>query len=84
MLYSGGVWAVTCTHPLAGTTYAIPLGDRSRAWDLIKVVIPRQWGGNVCQVDDPQYYMDRGFPGYPSGGSPIQKDAVCAAWAQLL
>ena len=55
MLYSGGVWAVTCTRPIEGTSYGIPLGDRSRAWDLIKVVIPRQWGGNVCKVDDPQF-----------------------------
>jgi len=61
LLYSGGVWAVTCTHPLAGTTYAIPLGDRSRAWDMIKIVIPRQWGGNVCKVDDPQFTWTEDF-----------------------
>ena len=29
MLYSGGVWALTCTDPAKGRRYGIPLGDGS-------------------------------------------------------
>ena len=34
---------------MAGTTYGIPLGDKSKAWDLITVVIPRRWAGNTAR-----------------------------------
>jgi hypothetical protein len=54
MLWSGGVWGLTCTLPREGTTYGIPLGDDS-AWDSFSVVIPRRWGGgHTSLVNDPQ------------------------------
>ncbi len=45
MLYSGGVWALTCTVPTPGTQYAIPVGDGS-SWDAFTMVAFRQWGGH--------------------------------------
>jgi hypothetical protein len=53
MLWSGGVWALTCTRPARATTYEIPLGDGS-AWDVFNVVIPKRWAGHTSKVDDPQ------------------------------
>jgi hypothetical protein len=44
MLYSGGVWGLTCTVPRAGTRYAVPLGDGS-AWDAFPLVLFRTWAG---------------------------------------
>lgn len=45
MLYSGGIWALTCTVPAKGTRYAIPLGDGSE-WDAFRMVYFRRWGGH--------------------------------------
>jgi hypothetical protein len=56
MLYSGGVWALTCTAPKAGTRYAAPLGDGSR-WDNFHVVYFRRWAGNDALVRDPQFTL---------------------------
>lgn len=44
MLWSGGLWALTCTVPGAGASYTIPLGDDS-AWDYATMVTFRTWGG---------------------------------------
>jgi hypothetical protein len=44
MLYSCGVWALTCTLPTADTRYGIPLGDGSE-WDCFNLVMFRKWGG---------------------------------------
>ena len=54
MLYSGGVWGLTCTAPMPGTRYGIPVGDRS-AWDSFSMVFFRSWGGgHTGAYDDPQ------------------------------
>lgn len=54
MLYSGHVWALTCTNPNPERQYGIPLGDDS-AWDCFKMVYYRRWGGeHTGQVNDPQ------------------------------
>jgi hypothetical protein len=53
MLWSGGVWALTCTLPRKGTTYGIPLGDGSD-WDTYAIVIPRRWAGHESPPNDPQ------------------------------
>ncbi|MCC7519983.1 MAG: hypothetical protein IT578_12465 [Verrucomicrobiae bacterium] len=45
MLYSVGLWALTCTLPGKGARYAIPLGDGS-AWDAFALVFFRRWGGH--------------------------------------
>jgi len=45
MLYSGGVWALTCTLPTKGTQYAVPIGDGS-SWDAFNMVFFREWGGH--------------------------------------
>lgn len=53
MLWSGGVWALTCTLPVKGCTYGIPLGDGS-SWDVFAIVVPKAWAGHVARVNDPQ------------------------------
>jgi len=53
MLWSGGLWGLTCTDPGGGKTYAIPLGDRSE-WDIFGVFIPKKWAGHSSLVNDPQ------------------------------
>ena len=54
MLYSCGVWAVTCTLPAEGTAYGIPLGDGSD-WDCFKLVLFKTWGGgHTSGFDDDQ------------------------------
>ena len=56
MLWSGGLWALTCTVPPAKATYTLPLGDGS-SWDYATVVAFRTWGGGHGGVgfDDPQF-----------------------------
>jgi hypothetical protein len=58
MLYSAGVWALTCTAPRAGTVYAAPLGDGS-AWDYSAIITFGQWAGHVGGFDDPQFSLKR-------------------------
>lgn len=54
MLYSGSVWALTCTLPGKGAHYAIPLGDGS-SWDNFTLVNFRTWGGHgKGGFNDPQ------------------------------
>ena len=53
MLYSAGVWALTCTQPAEGRTYGIPLGDGSD-WDCFRYTIFKRWGGHTARVNDPQ------------------------------
>jgi hypothetical protein len=44
MLWSGGLWGLTCTVPSAGASYLMPLGDGS-SWDYATMVTFRTWGG---------------------------------------
>jgi hypothetical protein len=44
MLWSGGLWGLTCTVPRAQTSYIAPLGDGS-SWDYTTIVSFRTWGG---------------------------------------
>lgn len=44
MLWSGGLWGLTCTLPGPGASYLMPLGDGS-AWDYATMVSFRTWGG---------------------------------------
>jgi hypothetical protein len=54
MLYSGSIWALTCTNPNPKHQYGIPLGDNN-SWDCFRVVYFRRWGGgSTSQVNDPQ------------------------------
>jgi hypothetical protein len=53
LLWSGGVWGLTCTRYTKGNTYGIPLGDGS-AWDTYALVIPRRWAGHEAPPNDPQ------------------------------
>lgn len=53
MLWSGGLWALTCTLPGKRSTYGIPLGAGGD-WDVFTVVIPKTWGGHAVKVNDPQ------------------------------
>ncbi|HEY59486.1 MAG TPA: hypothetical protein G4N92_02190 [Anaerolineae bacterium] len=61
MLYSGGVWAPTCTNPAGGKEYGIPLGDRNKSWDVIKIVIPRAFAGHTSRINDPQVSFNEDF-----------------------
>ena len=56
MLWSGGLWTLTCTVPSAKATYTLPLGDGS-SWDYATIVAFRTWGGGHGGVgfDDPQF-----------------------------
>lgn len=57
MLYSGGLWALTCSLPTKGTRYAIPIGDGS-CWDAFTMVSFREWGGHgVGGFNDSQIQM---------------------------
>jgi hypothetical protein len=53
MLASGGVWALTCTLPVKGRAYGVPLGDGSE-WDGFRVTMFRKWGGHASPLNDPQ------------------------------
>jgi len=44
MLFSGSVWALTCTVPQKGTLYGVPIGDNSK-WDCFNMVFFKWWGG---------------------------------------
>jgi hypothetical protein len=53
MVWSGGVWGLTCTVPKGNTSYGIPLGGGGE-WDVFSLVIPRRWGGGQQSlVNDP-------------------------------
>jgi hypothetical protein len=56
MLWSGGLWALTCTVPTKKSIYTLPLGDGS-SWDYTTIVAFRTWGGGHGGVgfDDPQF-----------------------------
>ena len=60
MLWSGGLWALTCTKPSATSTYVTPLGDGS-AWDYATIVAFHTWGGGHGGhgYDDPQFAFTR-------------------------
>lgn len=60
MLYSGGIWALTCTVPLKGTRYAIPVGDGTE-WDAFTMVMFRRWAGHgQGGFNDPQFSIQGG------------------------
>ncbi|MCF7853280.1 MAG: hypothetical protein K9N51_00670 [Candidatus Pacebacteria bacterium] len=44
LLYSGGVWALTCTIPTDDCRYCVPVGDGT-AWDNFTMVHFREWAG---------------------------------------
>lgn len=46
MLYSAGVWGLSCTSFAKGRAYAVPLFDDS-PWDCFRYVIFRKWGGGI-------------------------------------
>jgi hypothetical protein len=54
MLYSGGVWALTCTVPTNKTRYGIPLGHE-KMWDYCKIVMFRKWNGHNGGYNDNQF-----------------------------
>ncbi len=54
MLYSGGIWGLTCTDPSGGKEYGIPLFQPNGVWEIARVLIPRKWAGHTSRVDDPQ------------------------------
>ena len=69
MLWSGGLWAITCTRPAPRSTYVAPLGDGS-AWDYTTLVAFHTWGGGHGGqgFDDPQFSCTRDqFVLRPSG-----------------
>ncbi|HEY5551589.1 MAG TPA: hypothetical protein VIK52_06865 [Opitutaceae bacterium] len=69
MLWSGGLWALTCTAPTEGSVYSAPLGDGT-SWDYATVVAFRTWGGDqgAKRFDDPQFsFTSEQFVLRPSG-----------------
>lgn len=53
LVYSGGVWSPTCINPQE-KIIRIPLGEEGASWDMVRIVIPRVFAGNVTTVEDPQ------------------------------
>jgi hypothetical protein len=67
MLYSCGLWALTCTLPGDGVRYFVPLGDGS-AWDACRIVLFRTWGGHDGGFADDQFEItDELFTINPAG-----------------
>ncbi len=69
MLWSGGLWAITSTMPLGGTSYTVPLGDGS-SWDYATVIAIRTWGHSqgTKVFNDPQFgFTDDSFYLHPAG-----------------
>ncbi len=57
MLWSGGLWGLTCTVPNRTTTYTIPLADGS-AWDTAGMTFFKKWGGShTGAYNDPQFTL---------------------------
>lgn len=85
MLWSGGLWALTCTVPSKGSTYASPLGDGS-SWDYATIVSFRTWGGGHggAGFDDPQFgFTKDALVLKPSGRENkrmLKADAGIIAW----
>jgi hypothetical protein len=53
MVWSGGIWGLTCTLPKGNSTYGIPLG-REGNWDIFLIGYPKRWGGGQwARVNDP-------------------------------
>ncbi|MGE5191146.1 MAG: hypothetical protein ACM3U2_01510 [Deltaproteobacteria bacterium] len=61
MLYSAGVWSLTCTNPAGGKEYGIPLFTPNGLWEVATVVFPRRWAGHTSRPDDPQISMNSDF-----------------------
>jgi Tfp pilus assembly protein PilZ len=54
MLYSGSIWALTCTNPKPNRQYGIPLGDDS-SWDCFRIVYCKRWAKtSTSRINDPQ------------------------------
>ena len=85
MLWSGGLWALTCTVPGKRSIYTLPLGDGS-SWDYTSIVAFRTWGGGHGGVgfDDPQFkFTADAMVLHPSGRENkrmIKADAGLIAW----
>lgn len=85
MLWSGGLWALTCTLPGKGSTYTLPLGDGS-SWDYATIVAFRTWGGGHGGVgfEDAQFACtDDAFVLTPAGRENkrmLKADAGIIAW----
>ncbi len=61
MLYSGGVWGLTCSNPAGGKEYGIPLFEPNGIWEIAQVLIPRKWAGHTARVNDPQILSNEEF-----------------------
>ncbi|MCT4606551.1 MAG: hypothetical protein N4A64_10690 [Marinisporobacter sp.] len=82
MLYSGGVWSPTCIDPKDGKIFGIPLGDDSLSWDIVKIIIPRKFAGNIVSIDDPQItYNNQYMIVHPKG--IVTKRAVYAPQGKI-
>lgn len=85
MLWSGGLWALTCTVPSKKSTYTVPLGDGS-SWDYTTIVAFRTWGGGHGGVGfaDPQFRCTKdALVLKPSGRENkrmLKADAGIIAW----
>lgn len=59
MLYSGFLWALTCSKPAADTRYHIPLGDGG-PWDTCTMVHFRKWSTHgQGHFEDDQFVMGK-------------------------
>lgn len=76
MISSGGVWSPTCINP-TDKIIRIPLGEEDSTWDIVKILIPRKFAGNIGRMDDPQVsFTADEMVVIPDGG--LCKRCVCA------
>jgi hypothetical protein len=76
MLFSGGVWALTCTVPAPRTKYCVPLSDAS-AWDTFQMTFFKSWGGHRGAFDDPQIVIDKDMLLIEPGGQENKRMLQC-------
>jgi hypothetical protein len=53
LIYSGGVWSPTNVNA-KGRKMIVPLGEDNTTWDIVKIVIPRVFTGNITNIEDEQ------------------------------
>lgn len=73
LLYSAGVWAPTCINPDGGKRFAVSIGDDGASWDLVKIVIPRQFNGAKIPVNDSQITFNDNYMVVEPQGSVMKR-----------
>lgn len=82
LLYSAGVWSPTCINPEGEKRFAISLGTDESSWDIVKIAIPRKFGGNIIPLNDEQISFNNEFMLINPKGK-VSKRCVYSAKGQI-